>query len=166
MMDYVLNIYSIVCIRIVLVWVKRNIVLCFTFPGTSLFTATGRVTIPGTYDISFPTVLLNEGGDYDASSGVFTCRIPGQYWFAITLTKNYGPNIDRVYCNVNINGNTAIQIYTDPQTDQSAAYSMSASAGFHLKLGDRVQVGGCEFGDHILNSMTTFFSGILIKPDA
>jgi len=53
--------------------------------GTSLFTATGRVTLPGLNNpekphISFPNVLLNEGGDYNVFSGVFTCRIPGQYW--------------------------------------------------------------------------------------
>jgi len=56
-------------------------------------------------------------------------------------------------------------MYTDPVTDQQAAYSMSASAGFHLKLGDRVQVGNCYNEDYIEKNAQTFFSGILIKPD-
>jgi len=165
MMDYFLNIYSIVCIRIVFVWVKRNIALCFTFSGTSLFTVTGSVSIPGTSYIRFPFVFLNEGGDYNASSGVFTCRIPGQYWFAATLSKIVGNNIPYVICYVKINGSNMISIYADPNADEPAGYSMSASAGFHLKLGDRVQVGGCHHEGYFENNARTFFSGILIKPD-
>ena len=148
-----------------LVWVKRNIVLCFSFSGTSLFTATGRVSISGTHDISFPSVLLNEGGDYDASSGVFTCRIPGQYWFAATITKAVFHGLDTLYCYVMINQNYKLKMYTDPTSDPTPAYSMSASAGFHLKLGDRVQVGNCNYYIYIINDLDTFFSGMLIKPD-
>jgi len=133
--------------------------------GTSLFTATGRVTIPGTANIRFPTVQLNEGEDYNVSTGVFTCRIPGQYLIASTLTKVYGDNVDSVSCGVMINNSNRLQMYTDPITDERASYSMSASAGFHLRLGDRVQVGDCWNQDHIYNSIETFFSGILIKPD-
>ena len=133
--------------------------------GTSLFTATGRVTIPGTANIRFPTVQLNEGGDYNVSTGVFTCRIPGQYWLSSTLTKVSSSYVDRVYCHVMINDIGMIQMYTEPITDQTAAYSMSASAGFHLRLGDRVWVGDCLYPDHIYNTIGTFFSGILIKPD-
>ena len=56
-------------------------------------------------------------------------------------------------------------MYTDPYHDQQAGYSMSASAGFHLKLGDRVHVGGCAYEDYIYNDIRTFFSGFLIKPE-
>jgi len=137
----------------------------FMISGTSIFTATGRVTIPGTANIRFPIVEVNEGGDYNASTGVFTCRIPGHYWIASTLTKTYGSNIGYVRCYVMINGIGKLIMYTDPVADETAAFSMSASAGFHLRLGDRVQVGGCVNPDHFFNTADTFFSGILIKPD-
>jgi len=133
--------------------------------GTSLFFATHRVTIPGTNNISFPIVHRNEGGDYNASTGVFTCRNTGQYWFASTLTKFYHDSAGYVYCRVMINGMYQLQMYTQPNTDVTAAYSMSFSAGFHLRLGDRVQVGDRGNPDHIINDFDTFFSGILIKPD-
>ena len=137
----------------------------YIISGTSLFTATGRVNVFGTRNISFPTVVANEGGDYNASTGVFTCRIPGLYWFASTLTKVLGDNIGYVYCYVMINGINKIRMYTNPVMGEHAAYSMSASAGFHLRLGDRIQVGYCGNQDHIYNTIDTFFSGILIKPD-
>jgi len=133
------------------------------FTGTSLFTATHRFTVPGTDNIRFPSVLVNEGGDYNASTGVFTCRIPGQYWFALTITKTYA-HVDYVSCSIIINGTPKLRMYNDPLTDQPGTYSMSASAGFHLRLGDRVWVGDCGNQDHIYNTFDTFFSGILIKP--
>jgi len=109
--------------------------------------------------------MVNEGGDYNASTGVFTCRIPGQYWIAATITKAYRDNVGYVFCRVMINGINKLSMYTDPVTDETALYSMSASAGFHLRLGYRVQVGGCGNPDYIQNDLNTFFSGILIKPD-
>jgi len=139
-------------------------VICI-ISGTSQFTATGRVTIPGTGNIRFPNVQVNDGGDYNASTGVFTCRIPGQYWISSTLTKVYNDNVDEVYCLVIINGSSKLEMTTDPVSDETAGYSMSASAGFHLRLGDRVQVGECGNPDHIYNTIDPFFSGILIKPD-
>jgi len=109
--------------------------------------------------------MVNEGGDYNSSTGVFTCRIPGQYWIAATITKVAGDNVDFVSCHVMINGIGKLIMYTDPATDETAVYSMSASAGFRLRLGDRVQVGRCGNPDHIYSTVATFFSGILIKPD-
>jgi len=64
-----------------------------------------------------------------------------------------------------INGEINLHLVTNHVTNATAAYSMSASAGFHLRLGDRVQVGGCTNADAITNFRDTFFSGILIKPD-
>ena len=142
-----------------------KVTVVFFISGTSLFTATGRVTILGTRNIRFPDVVVNEGGDYNAFTGVFTCRIPGQYWISSTITKVYHDNVDFVHCFVVINGIGKLQMFTNPVIDDTAVYSMSASAGFHLRLGDRVQVGLCGNPDHIENNVDTFFSGILIKPD-
>jgi len=46
-----------------------------------------------------------------------------------------------------------------------AHFSMTASGGFHLNLGVRVYVGGCENPDALELSYESYFSGVLIKPD-
>ena len=138
----------------------------FAILGTSFFSAYGMLANPSTTYIRFPYVIVNEGGDYNASSGVFTCRILGMYWLATTLTKILQPNIGYIYCVVRINGSDMLQLYTDLVTDETAAYSMSASAGFHLRLGDQVQVGDCANANYIYSDKRTHFSGFLVKPDA
>lgn len=56
--------------------------------GTSMsaFSAkiTGNVLSSGV--MTFTTTMLNEGNDYNAATDVFTCRIPGFYFFSSTLT--------------------------------------------------------------------------------
>lgn len=133
--------------------------------GSSLFNAWGAATISGTTNIRFPNIYVNEGGDYNVSSGVFTCRIPGQYWFSVTLTKPFLDSVDSIYCYMLVNGNWIILLYTNPYNDDLAHYEITASAGFHLKVGDRFQIGSCVDPEHIRNHIDTHISGFLIKAD-
>ena len=133
--------------------------------GSSLFNAWGAATISGTTNIRFPNVYVNEGGDYNVSSGVFTCRIPGQYWFSVTLAKPFIDSVDSIYCYMLVNNNSYNLLYTNPYNDFHNAYEITGSAGFHLKVGDRFQIGSCGNPDHIRNNYNTFISGFLIKAD-
>jgi len=135
------------------------------FSGTSLFTAT-RLSIIDTDNIRFLRVSANLGNDYNSSSGVFTCRIPGLYWFSASITKNYSENVGQTYCYIIINGSQNLMMWHNERDVVHTTFSMTASGGFHLNRGDRVQVGDC-FNPGFLHSgsMYSYFSGVLIKPD-
>jgi len=110
-----------------------------------------------TQDIRFPKVIFNEGSDYDSATGVFTCRIHGMYWFSAAIA-NVQTSPGYIECFINVNGGGKIWI--------QSTNSGTGSAAFHLKIGDRVQIGHCVHQDKIHSSPLTYFSGVLIRPDA
>lgn len=118
--------------------------------------------------VTFTNVLLNEGGDYDASTGVFTCRIPGLYFFSATLTKlrSSSSPVDLIYCWIYVNLINTVRIYTDPTDDDTdnGSYSASASVALRLQRSDRVYLGGCSPASYF-SSPRSSFSGFLIQPD-
>jgi len=142
-----------------------SVILHMLYSGTSMFTATSP-SIIDTNNIRFPTVLTNQGNDYNSSSGVFTCRIAGQYWFSASIAKSSSNNVGYTYCFIMINGSHKMQMRHYEVNPLHAIFSKTASAGFLLNRGDRVQVGDCINPGFLYNGgMESFFSGVLIKPD-
>ena len=137
---------------------------CFN-AGSSAFSATHVAVISATNNIRFPTSFLNTGGDYNTSTGMFTCRVPGLYWFSATIGKNYNVNVDFVPCWIMLNGAGKIKLYTDPHGDDLDGYTSTGSVALQLRTGDRVQVGSCNYPESISNSYITHFSGMLVRPD-
>jgi len=137
--------------------------------GSSAFSATHVDVVPDTGsfpDIRFPNVILNTGGDYNTDTGVFTCRIPGLYWFSATIGKHWGVNVDLVSCHIRLNGWMKIYLYADPHADNALdGYTSTGSVAFQLQTGDRVHVGYCSNEKSIDNSDLTHFSGMLVRPD-
>jgi len=131
-----------------------------------MFTANSLSIVTGTNNIRFPTVLTNLGNDYNSSSGVFTCRIAGQYWFSASITKYYTDNVGHTYCFIMINDSTKMMMWHHEQNPLHALFSMTASGGFRLNRGDRVQVGDCTNPSFLHSGgIDSFFSGVLLKPD-
>ena len=64
-----------------------------------------------------------------------------------------------------INGSEKVWLYHYEQNPLHAYLSMTASGGFHLTQGDRVQVGNCANPDFLAGGSYDYFSGVLIKPD-
>jgi len=136
------------------------------FAGRSVFLANKVATINGTSNIKFPEVLYNEGNDYDSSTGVYTCRIPGTYWFSASLGKLSGYN-NNINCYVLVNDIYKILLMFILNDDnKNLFYTVSGSFGVHLNKGDRVQVGSCRHPENIFGDYRTHFSGVLIRPDA
>jgi len=135
------------------------------FAGRSVFFANRVATINGTRNIKFPDVRYNEGNDYDPATGVYTCRIPGTYWFSAALGKVSGHN-NYIDCYVLVNDGPIIRLMFILYDDNNKLYNtVSGSGGFHLAKGDRVWVGGCTQPENIYNDYNTHFSGVLIRPD-
>jgi len=132
--------------------------------GSSAFLANGVAVIPGAGYIRFPTVVLNTGGDYSSTTGVFTCRVPGLYWFTASLMKVNGIDVNLIACYIQLNGVPEIGLYGHPVDDKDG-YLLTGSLALQLTRGDRVQVGNCVFADKIYNSFSTHFSGMLVRPD-
>ena len=135
--------------------------------GSSAFLATGVAVIPGTCwysQIRFPRVELNTGGDYSGTTGVFTCRVPGMYWFSATIMKLNDVDVDLMTYDILLNSNYIIRLHSNPVGDNDkAAYQMTGSVASHLTRGDRVSAY-CMNADKIDNTHHTHFSGMLVRP--
>jgi len=136
--------------------------MVFVVSGTSMFTAYGVFTINGSSSIRFPNVYFNMGNDYNVTSGEFVCRVPGAYWFSVRLNK-INRRANEVRCNMMVNGRARIRFYTpNEDADHSSA---SATACFHLSIGDRVNIGQCGGDEHVFSGLETCFSGMLVTHD-
>ncbi|XP_060605293.1 C1q-related factor-like [Ruditapes philippinarum] len=100
--------------------------------------------------LTFKDVIYNTGDDYNVSSGVFTCRHPGLYFFTTTLIRKSGA--DNFVCGFYVNGIRKLIVNSD--TGANDGYqSGSASLVYRLKAGDIVMLSECLGQDQM-----TFFS--------
>lgn len=125
----------------------------FFVSGTSAFTAKIDQLI-NTNDVRFTDVLYNEGNDYNSTTGVFTCRIPGIYWFSATLYGHSGG-----WCFILLNDLQNALVGMSGSTYDSG----TGSEVFRLKPGDRVQLGQCTDPSHLAGSNINTFAGVLVK---
>ncbi|WAR08192.1 HMCN1-like protein [Mya arenaria] len=90
----------------------------------------------------FANVMLNKGNDYNNNAGAFTCRIPGLYFFSVTLTKKADVDIYYITCYLQVNGQNKLHIYADPNgaLTEKGSYSGTTSGTFHLNQNDTVQM--------------------------
>ncbi|XP_053386273.1 uncharacterized protein LOC123538197 [Mercenaria mercenaria] len=131
------------------------------------FTAYGSSKERSRTVIKFPHTHLNSGGAYSPSTGRFTCKIPGFYHFAVTLTK-VRKKIDVIIANVRINGVVKLLLQSDPYNDSDGhfdygSYSLSAAGTFRLNVSDYVDVHSYPYD--LYNDDSSFFTGVLVIPD-
>ncbi|XP_060601318.1 uncharacterized protein LOC132754675 isoform X2 [Ruditapes philippinarum] len=105
--------------------------------------------------LKFKTVIYNTGDDYNVSTGVFTCRHPGLYFFTSTLFRS--PGFRQSECKISVNG--VDQLAVNSGTDLKIGYqSGSSSLVYRLKARDIVILSGCIGQDHMyeFSSFTGF----------
>ena len=116
--------------------------------------------------LAFATTVTNTG-DFDASTGTFTCSQPGNYFFSVTLVKNASERVDEVICHLYKNGGHLVPIFSNPSAASHGGDfgydSASNSAIVHLNRGDIVYLSYCS----PVSSMYGYssFTGFLVKPD-
>lgn len=134
---------------------------------TSAFSATSLQVIKETNNVRFSTVLLNEGNDYNSTTGGFICRIPGIYSFSATLgTGHVFSTLRDAYCYVRKNNSDKLIIYLDLSDNNLdyVSYSSSATLVLHLAVNDTVNIGACYNEIQLAYNLCSF-SGFLVQPD-
>jgi hypothetical protein len=103
--------------------------------------------------LTFKDVIYNLGDDYNVSSGVFTCRHPGLYFFTATVFRS--PGLRESACSFSINGIGKLTVNSG--TDVSEGYqSGSASFVYRLKAGDIVVISDCSGIDPLYRRFSSF----------
>ena len=141
--------------------------LSYLYSGDSAFLAKHSAQIAGTRNLRFTSVTTNVGNDYDPSTGVYTCRIPGTDWIAAALGTSEGV-VENTDSWILINGNLQLWIVWELnksfQNITNPINTVEGYGAFHLNKGDRVQIGGGT--TNIAAYAHSHFSGFLIRPDA
>ncbi|XP_052815001.1 cerebellin-3-like [Mya arenaria] len=114
----------------------------------------------------FPSVTLNAGGGYDATTGVFTCPMNGIYVFSTSImaisSAQPSANVN-VHVDIMKNG---VEIGAAFASGSSGAMEQgSVSVAVNLVTGDRVHVAFQRHEDvHIWGDRLTSFMGALVTP--
>ena len=112
----------------------------------------------------FSTIITNIGEGYNTTSGKFTCRVEGIYFFALSLSK--ARTDTRIYgfvgCYIRKNYNKLIRAYIDPTADDTEKGGAEVSGFITISLspGDIIDVGECCFNSSAYHSRSSF-SGFL-----
>ncbi|XP_053395634.1 complement C1q-like protein 2 [Mercenaria mercenaria] len=97
----------------------------------------------------YTTVNINEGKDFNPSSGIFTCSKAGVYYFTATLIKK--------------RADVSVDLVQYDDTDKGHA-AISNSVVLRLDTDDIVYLGWCDDPNTSLEKWSSF-SGFLLYPD-
>ncbi|XP_038075636.1 collagen alpha-1(X) chain-like [Patiria miniata] len=133
-----------------------------TPPSAVAFTAYITSPVSGYSDdqvIIFDNIMTNLGGGYDSQTGLFTCLIPGAYFFTTSVQRMLSSRNPFVQ----LKHNSAL-IFTAYDNHHNHYHQSSNSAVLVLTRGDRVWL---EVGDgngiHSSTNRDSSFSGFLIQ---
>ncbi|KAK5614370.1 hypothetical protein CRENBAI_000610 [Crenichthys baileyi] len=114
--------------------------------------------------VTFDTVYVNIGGDFDAKAGLFRCRIPGAYYFSFTVGKFPHKDLS-VMLMKNRNEVQAI-VYEENAGEERKVQSQSVM--LQLEFDDTVWLrlhGDPHYALYSNTGHYTTFNGYLIYPD-
>ncbi|XP_038052432.1 collagen alpha-1(X) chain-like [Patiria miniata] len=111
--------------------------------------------------VIFDHVVTNVGGGYSSQTGIFTCTIPGLYFFTASLLSQN--NRRTLYVKLRKNDEMIVSLYTN---DPAIHRQVSNSVVIDLAAGDRIWLafGGQNVGFFGNVNRHSFFSGFLLQP--
>ena len=113
-------------------------------------------------NIRFSNVLTNYGDRYNSTTGIFTCDVPGLYYFSLVVYKSAYADI--ASCFIRKNNHNTIEAFSNPIPPADAGYfEASTSVVLHLAHGDTVDLAGCTAASTM--EWLTSFSGFLVTAD-
>ncbi|XP_071943834.1 caprin-2-like [Antedon mediterranea] len=114
--------------------------------------------------ITYDTLFVNVGHDFDKDTGVFRCRINGTYYFAMHVANFYDVGDNNLYVQLLHNDKHIVSVYH--HDDSTYRDSVSNSVILQLVRGDQIKLY-LEGNRHLYSSSRRFttFSGYLLFAD-
>ncbi|KAK3097447.1 hypothetical protein FSP39_009703 [Pinctada imbricata] len=112
-------------------------------------------TTQGNDHLVFANVIANVGGDYDPTTGTFTCRVPGLYQFSWMIHQTKGRANSHFY--LVRNNDVVFTMYHTGSND-----NIACTTYLQLKYGDTVWLKAYEAGRTIFANNYTTFGGMLV----
>lgn len=109
-------------------------------------------------NLIFPTIIYNQGGGYDASTGVFTSPTDGIFVFYVTITSQ---NSNTIYVDIVKNRSSSVRAFAYGGSSHETGTNMAV---FSLGRGDKVWVEHYSGqGFYTDSTPITSFTGFMIS---